>query len=174
MKGMLLKAEVELALLNERPTNPNLVAEKFREEELLVFAAPGHPLSRKKELSLAEFNQAPLVATGGKGSSSERILKLFARRGLRAQVAIRCGTPEAVKAIVRKGIGVGILFADMVAPEIRDKIFKALKFPGLKLIGHSYIVYYKNRPPSSHTLEFLALLREKRNKKTHSITVKKS
>jgi DNA-binding transcriptional LysR family regulator len=167
VKGMLLNSEVELALLNERPTNSNLAAEKFREENLLVFAAPGHPLSRKKELTLSHFNQVDLVATGGKGrlSTTEKILKLFVHQGVRAHVAIRCGTPEAVKAIVRKRIGVGILFADTVMPEIKEKIFKALKFPGLKLTGHSYIIYYKDRPLSSPAREFLVLLRQKSKKK---------
>jgi len=36
----------------------------FRKEKLVVFAAPSHPLARKKQLSFSDLRQAPLVTTG--------------------------------------------------------------------------------------------------------------
>jgi LysR family transcriptional regulator, transcriptional activator of the cysJI operon len=166
VKSMLLNSEVEIALLNQSAGNPNLAAEAFREERLVMFAAPNHPLVKKKEVTLSDLNNVSFVTTGGKGrvSTTEKILKRVRHRGLRARVAIRCGTPEAVKAIVRKGIGVGILFRDTVIPEIRKKAFKPINFPGVRLIGRSYIVYYKNRPLSTNAREFLSLLRRKADK----------
>ena len=47
---MLLNSEVEIALLNQSLGNPNLAAEPFREEKLIMFAAPSHPLVRKADL----------------------------------------------------------------------------------------------------------------------------
>ncbi|HEV8344913.1 MAG TPA: LysR family transcriptional regulator [Candidatus Binatia bacterium] len=163
VKAMLLNSEVEVAVLNASPVNPNLASEPFREEKLVMFAAPNHPLVRKKVLSLSELNKAPFVSTGGKGraSTTEQILKRFVDQGLKAKVAVRCATPEAVKAIVKNGIGVGILYNDVVTPEIRRKVFKRLELPGLRLAGKSHIVYYKDRPLSPHAREFLALLRGK-------------
>ncbi len=166
MKAMLLKSEVEIGVLNEKPTNPQLVAETFREEKLVVFVAPNCPLAKKKELTLSDLNTVMLAATGGKGrlSTTEKILKKFAHQGLTAKVAIRCSTPEAVKAIVKKGIGAGILFEDTVMPDIRRKVFRQLTFPGLKLHTRNYIVYYRDRPLSSQAHEILSLLRERRGR----------
>lgn len=166
VKAMLLNSEVEIALLNENLDNPNLGGEPFRKEKLVMFAAPNHALARKKGLALSDLNQVTLVATGGKerATTTEKILKRLAPQGLRAKVAIRCATPEAVKAIVKKGIGVGILSKDTITPEINEKKFKLLKYPGLNLVRQSYIVYYKDRPLSSHAREFLTLLRRKAHK----------
>jgi DNA-binding transcriptional LysR family regulator len=166
IKEMLLKSEVEIALLNETPVNPNLVGEVFRKEQLVVFAAANHPLARKKQLRLSDLNAAPLVATGGKGrrSTTEKILNGLADQGFRAKIAIRCGTPESVKAIVKKQIGVGILFRDTVMPEIKKKLFKRLNCGGLKLVGQSYIVYYNNRLLTPGAREFLTLLRTRGDK----------
>jgi DNA-binding transcriptional LysR family regulator len=160
VKAMLLNSEVEIALLNEKPVNPQLAGDVFREEKLVVFAASSHPLARKRKLALSDLNNALLVATGGKGrlSTTEKILKSCADQGVRARVGIRCATPEAVKAIVKKRIGAGILFEDSVLPDIRKRVFRALKFPGLKMAGQSYVVYYKGRPLSAHAADFLALL----------------
>jgi hypothetical protein len=55
-------------------------------------------------------------------------------------------------------MGAGILFADSVMPDIRKKLFKFLRFPGLELLGQTFIVYYKDRPLSSHATDFMTLL----------------
>ncbi|MGH7834820.1 MAG: LysR family transcriptional regulator [Candidatus Binatia bacterium] len=164
VKAMLLNSEVEIAVLNEKPANPQLAGDMFREEKLVVFTAPNHPLARKKNLALSDFNSALLVATGGKGrlSTTEKMLKRSADQGVKARIGIRCATPEAVKAIVRKRIGAGILFEDSVMPDIRKKVFKVLRFPGLQMIGQSYVVYYKDRPLSAHAADFLDLLHERK------------
>ena len=58
VKTMLLNSTVEIALLNELPVNPVFVSEPFRKEKLVVFAAPNHPLARKKKLTLSDLRQA--------------------------------------------------------------------------------------------------------------------
>jgi DNA-binding transcriptional LysR family regulator len=163
VKTMLLNSEVEIAVLNEIPADSRLAAEKFREQKLVVFSAPNHPLARRNKLTLADLSNAVLVATGGKGrlSTTEKILKRSAAGVVNARIGIRCATPEAVKAIVRKRMGAGILFADSVMPEIRKKLFKLLRVAGLEMTGQSYIVYYKDRPLSSNANEFMALLQPK-------------
>ncbi|HWO41496.1 MAG TPA: LysR family transcriptional regulator substrate-binding protein, partial [Candidatus Eisenbacteria bacterium] len=137
-----------------------LVAEVFRKEKLIVFTAPNHPLSKKKRLTLSDLSNTVLIATGGKGrlSTTEKIIKQSAELGVKAKVGIRCATPEAVKAMVRKRIGAGILFQDSVMPDIRKKIFKILRFSRLQMVGQSYVVYYKDRPLSAHARDFLVLL----------------
>ena len=161
IRALMLRSEVEIAVLNENPSNPNLESEKFREEEFIVFAAPTHPLSRKGNLVLPDLNRVVVVATGGKGrlSTTDKILRASENHGEKVRIGIRCGTPEAVKAIVQKGTGIGILSADTVIPEIRRKIFKPLKFSGVKLVVQTYIVYCKDRPLSPLAREFLAMLR---------------
>jgi len=61
---MLLNSTVEIALLNELPVNPEFASEPFRKEKLVVFAAPNHPLAKKKRLTLSDLRQAALVTTG--------------------------------------------------------------------------------------------------------------
>jgi|SoiMethySBSTD1v2_1073268.scaffolds.fasta_scaffold176247_3 LysR family transcriptional regulator, transcriptional activator of the cysJI operon len=164
VKAMLLNSEVEIALLNEKPANPQLAGDFYRDEKLVVFAAPGHPLARKKHLTSMALNNALLVATGGKGrlSTTEKILKRSIGHGVKAKIGIRCATPEAVKAIVKTEIAAGILFEDSVLPEIRKNAFKLLRFSGLEMIGRSYVVYYKDRLLSPQAADFLKLLYDRK------------
>ena len=159
VKSMLLNSTVELALLNELPVNPEFVSEPFRKEKLVVFAAPNHPLAKKKRLSISDLRQTALVTTG-MASAVDKMLNHLVQ-GLGAKIAIQCGSPASVKIVVKNKIGLGILFQDMLIQEIRNKLFKVLEIPGLALTVQSYIVYYKDRPLSTSAKDFLALLRKR-------------
>ena len=160
VKSMLLNSTVEIALLNELPVNPEFASEPFRKEKLVVFAAPNHPLARKKKLTLSDLRQAALVTTG-MASAVDKMLNHLVQEGLGAKIAIQCGSPASVKIVVKNKIGLGILFQDMLIQEIRNKIFKVLEIPGLALTVQSYIVYYKDRPLSPPAKDFLALLHKR-------------
>lgn len=157
---MLLNSTVELALLNELPANPDFANEPFRKEKLVVFAAPNHPLARKKKLTLSDLRQAALVTTG-MASAVDKMLNHLVHEGLGAKIAIQCGSPASVKILVKNKIGLGILFQDMLIQEIRNNFFKVLEIPGLALTVQSYIVYYKDRALSPPAKDFLALLRKR-------------
>ena len=160
VKTMLLNSTVELALLNELPANPDFASEPFRKEKLVVFAAPSHPLARKKQLTLSDLRQAALVTTG-MASAVDKMLNHLVHEGLGGKIAIQCGSPASVKIVVKNKIGLGILFQDMLIQEIKNKLFKVLEIPGLALTVQSYIVYYKDRPLSPSAQDFLALLRQR-------------
>ncbi len=158
-KSLLLTSAVEIAVINESPSDPNLVSELFRKEQLVLFIAPTHPLGKKKHLNISDFNVATLI-TPGRASTVDKFLKHLVHQGISAKVSIRCGTPESVKTMVKKGAGVGILFKDLVIPEIRKRIFKRIEIPRLKLTVQSYIVYHRDQPLARSAREFLVLLRE--------------
>jgi molybdate transport repressor ModE-like protein len=160
VKSMVLSSAVEIGLINESPPNPNIASEPFRKERLVVFGAPSHALAKKKRLNLSDLNNATLVTTG-RASTVDKVFKRLVREGLKARIAIHCGTPESVKTIVKKRIGLGIMFQDLIVPELRRKIFKTIEVPGLTLAVQSYIVYYRDRPLSITAREFLTLLRSK-------------
>jgi DNA-binding transcriptional LysR family regulator len=136
----------------------------FTKEKLVFFVAPSHPLAKKRVLMMSDLNKVRLVATGGRGrlSAIEKVLKNL-DEGMQAKAAIRCATPEAVKTMVKKGVGVGILYGGSVMQEIRRRMFTRISIPGQSLAIQTYLVYYKDRPFSEHAREFLTVLRKKRD-----------
>ena len=68
---------------------------------------------------------------------------------------------EAVKAAVRMGMGIGILYKSAVARRLANGNLKMVHVPELKALGiKSYIVYDRRRPLSPIAEEFLELLRQ--------------
>ena len=115
-------------------------------------------MAKKKKLDFEDLVQNFLVIREGRGATY-KMLEQLTHRGLALNVILRCVSPDAVKAAVRRKMGLGILFYNLIEEDIKRKDLKSLKFPGLpKVVGHSYIVHSKNKPLSCIANDFLTLL----------------
>jgi DNA-binding transcriptional LysR family regulator len=153
------QAEVDIAILHDPSQSADFFMEHCSVDHLSFFAHPTHLLAKKKKLELDDLAHTPLIVRDGM-DATDKMLKEIKSRGLTVNVALRCASPDAVKAAVRRKMGVGILFYNLIEEDIKREDFKTLKFPGLpKLVGNSYIVYSKNKPLSSAGNDFLTLLR---------------
>lgn len=153
--------EVDIAMIQSPSESclADLFTEHFAIDTLAFFVHPAHPLTRKQKITVQDLAETPLIVREGPGTT-DKLLTLLQSRDLKLNVALRCASPDAVKAAVRTKMGVGILFHNLIDGDIRRKYFKILKFSGLpKLVGNSYIVYNKNKPLSYAASEFLNLLR---------------
>jgi DNA-binding transcriptional LysR family regulator len=153
----LLNAELEIALITNPSHRAEFVYEPYEEMELVPFCLPTNPLTRKK-LSLKELFECPLVLKGG-----GRTEKVFMNLGYRMNIALRCESSSAVKAAVRLGMGVGILYRNSVASRVAQGNLKLLNVPELKQMEtKSFIVCDRRRPLAPMVQEFLKILHEKR------------
>ena len=158
--------DLDIALFQNPPRTLEFHMEAFAVDTLMFFADPEHPLTKKKGLELSDLAETPLVVRDGRGKgTSYKMLKQLKARGLKKlNVALRCGTPNAVKAAVKNKMGIGILFSDMLQEELARKEFKVLKFSGVpELLGHSYILFNKKKPLSPAANHFLTLLRSRKS-----------
>jgi DNA-binding transcriptional LysR family regulator len=118
---------------------------------------------------LSNLNGTSLVAPA-KSSTADKFMKELVHEGFRIKISMHCGTQDSVKTIVKRGVGVGILFKDFVMPECRKKVFKLINIQGLNLSLQSHIVYRKDRPLSQAAHEFLTLLRAKSQKRRDALS----
>jgi DNA-binding transcriptional LysR family regulator len=120
-------------------------------------------------LETSEFGDIHLIIRNRpKGQSrTEAQLHDFTKRGTRFKNVMCCHSAESVKAAVRQGKGVGILFEDTVRREIDQGEFVAIQFAGLNVTRQTYIAYSKKRPLSPLARQFLSLLRASATKKTY-------
>jgi DNA-binding transcriptional LysR family regulator len=171
IEKLLRDSQVEIAIIQSPSESADFRMEYFAVDNLMFFAHPTHPVAKKKRLALADLSQTPLIVIDGK-DTSETMLKHLRCRGVIPNVALRCVSPEAAKAAVRKKMGVGILFYNLIEEEVKRKDLKILKFPDLpKLVGDSYIVYGKNKALSSAGNDFLTVLRSMKARQKNPVSV---
>jgi DNA-binding transcriptional LysR family regulator len=166
---MVLNGEVDIAAVSNPPQSPDLVTEPFRQEKLLAFSSPNHPLAKRGSLAISDLARIPLVIRGeseGDMTATEEILREIQNQGVEIKIAMRCDSYEAVKAAVRHHMGVGLLFEGLVMHDAKRGDFKILKIKGLNLVGQSFIIYHKEKPLSQNARDFLELLRKRRPKRS--------
>jgi len=174
IQKLVRESEVDIAIIQSPSESADFNLEHFAVDNLTFFAHPMHPLAKKQKLDLEDLAETPLILRDGRGAS-QKMLKQLECRGLTLNVTLRCVSPDAVKAAVRRKMGVGILFYNQIEQDVKRKELKTLKFSGLpKLVGNSYIVYSKSKPLSSIADEFLSLLRSMKTRLKDPVNMSES
>jgi DNA-binding transcriptional LysR family regulator len=134
----------------------------------VAFAAKSDPITRKRELSLADLENIPIIvrSNGVFESATQSLLRTLKQSVQKLNIAMCCESPEAIKNAVSQKLGIGFLYYDAVKAAIERGSFKMLRIRGLEIEGRTYIVYHKERPLSPNAEEFLKLLRNWRDQQT--------
>jgi len=166
IEKMILKGELEIALVNNPPSYRQLTGEVFRPESLIAFVSSDHPLAKKRRLTKQDMKDAGFITRQPPGPKGRVVTLVQALRkmGFSMDVVMQCDSPDSVKGAVRRKMGVGILYKDVLENNIRNGEFVALKLPLDGFALKSYLIYHKMRPLSPYAQEFRQLLKEQRDK----------
>jgi LysR family transcriptional regulator, transcriptional activator of the cysJI operon len=111
--------EVDLALLTLPVVAPDLDVRPVLREEMVVVAAPGHPLTRGRSVEPASLGKFPLILYES-GSNTRRVLdQFFAEEAVHMNVAMETENVEIIKAMVAIGLGVTIVPFEAIARDVR-------------------------------------------------------
>jgi DNA-binding transcriptional LysR family regulator len=169
VERLVLDSEIELGVVMNLSNPTDLRRERFRQEKLVPFVCTRHPLAKKKNLTLGEFAQTPLIVKKKRGAKTSQVLKQIQDHGFKADVLMECESAEAVKLAVLKGLGVGILYQDHISSEIRNDELKILTVKDLKEIeARSFLISRKDAPLSSYAQDFRKLLLKHCNESSSS------
>lgn len=157
----LIASELEIALITNPSHRDEILYEPYEEMEMVAFCLPSNPIARKK-LTLKELIECPLVLR-----RSGRTDRMFMNLAQKVNIALRCELSSTVKAAVRMGMGVGILYRNAVASRVAKGNLRIINVPELKELGiKSFIAYDKRKPLTLIAQEFFQLLLEKRNSRS--------
>jgi DNA-binding transcriptional LysR family regulator len=113
--GALVKSgAAELGIGHAGLAEPELAETALFEDELVAVLPPGHPLAARASLTLAELAATPLVLTDPESSLRALAEAAFAAAGLAPRPAYEATYMSTAVALVRAGLGVGLLPATAV------------------------------------------------------------
>ena len=149
----LLEGNLDLAVLGWRPGSPHLLAHPYREEKVVAFAAPTHPLAKKRSVALELLGAEPLIVQEKGNVLRDMVETKFTEKGIpfrpALEVNVQVGGRDAVKQVVADKLGIGFLSKCHISQEVRAGRLKALKVPQLNLKRMMYITIHKKREDSS-------------------------
>ena len=151
---LLLAYEIDFALASQPIQDPRLEVRELFAEELLLALPPGHPLTRKRTVCVADLEKDRFIVMKEGHCLGDQVLQFCTRRDLRANISFRSTQLETIQSLVRAGLGVSFVPA-MATQSKRDDLpeYRSLQNPRpqRKIVA----VWPRQRPPARAATEFL-------------------
>jgi LysR family cys regulon transcriptional activator len=129
---MVLRDQADIAVATEAIADyPDLTSLPCFQWFHVAVVTHDHPLADKKDISLDDLAQYPLITYGSAFAGRTKIDKAFARRELKPDIVLEAIDSDVIKTYVEMGLGVGIM-SDMAYNAERDKMLRALP------VGHLF------------------------------------
>lgn len=152
--------ELDLGLIEGEIRQPDLESLPWREDELRVFCAPGHPLAQKKELDDHDLLEATWILREP-GSGTRQTFDR-AMHGLvpQLQILLELQHTEAIKRAVEAGLGIGCLSRVTLQDAFSRGSLVALDVPHRDFHRRFDLILHRQKYRSAGIERWLALCQE--------------
>jgi len=139
---------VDAGLLTLPVEESDLVTVPVMREELLLVTTPTHPLARRRKVTPKDLAHLPFILFE-MGSATRKVIDtFFAGEGVEPTIVMDTENVEIIKAMVKTGLGVGIVPYQAVAREVKAGQLFCARIEGYELVRQTGWVYARaNRVP---------------------------
>jgi DNA-binding transcriptional LysR family regulator len=138
---MLGRGEIELAIMGSPPQAPASEYDELGDHPYVVIAPPGHALAGRKTVAAEDLLRETFLCRED-GSGSRILMTRYLDRigeGLPYR-AIEMGTNETIKQAVMAGLGVAIISAHTIVPELAAGRLATLALEGMPIHRKWYLI----------------------------------
>lgn len=152
---------LDMGLIEGELQHPDLNIDHWRHDELVVFAAPGHPLSAKEALSDADLISLPWIVREHGSGTRQAFERAMYGILTNLQIAMELQHTEAIKRAVEAGLGVGCLSRVCLTEAFKRGSLVPLAVPGRDFRRSWYLITHREKYHSATLKAWLALCRER-------------
>jgi LysR family hydrogen peroxide-inducible transcriptional activator len=146
--------EIDFALASRPIQDQRMEVKDLFTEELRLALPPGHRLTRKRTVRLADLEKEPFIVMKEGHCLGDQVLSFCDRRDLKPTINFRSAQLETIQALVRSGVGISLVPA-MAARGERKDLPAYRSFPPPKPERKIVAVWPKQRPLGRAANEFL-------------------
>jgi DNA-binding transcriptional LysR family regulator len=154
-----LADRADLGLVSYPESSRELAVVPWREEQMVVAAAPGHPLAGRAALRPEDLSACDFVAFDRDLPIRQEIDRFLRERGVEVRIAMQFDNIPMVKEAVALGAAVSILPERMLVPDIAQGRLRAIPLEA-DLVRPVGIVYRRKKKFQRAAKAFLELLQE--------------
>jgi LysR family transcriptional regulator, low CO2-responsive transcriptional regulator len=144
--GLLVKGEVELAIMGQPPAGVDVEAQAFAPHPTVIIAAPSHRLVGRKTLRIGDLAGESFISRED-GSGTRALLEdFFGSRSFTPRVAITSSSNETIKQAVIAGMGIAGISQHTIGIELGLGLLKVLPVEGLPLMRAWFIAHRRRMP----------------------------
>jgi DNA-binding transcriptional LysR family regulator len=139
---------VDAGLLTLPVEDADMMTVPVLREELLLVTTPTHPLARRRKIAPRDLAGTPFVLFEIGSATRKVIDNFFASEGIEPNIVMDTENVEIIKAMVKTGLGVGIVPYQAIAREVKAGQLFCARIEGHELVRETGWVYARaNRVP---------------------------
>jgi DNA-binding transcriptional LysR family regulator len=139
---------VDAGLLTLPVEETDLITVPALREELLLIASPTHQLAKRRKVQPRDLDGLPFVLFEVGSATRKVIDNFFASQNMEPTIVMDTENVEIIKAMVKTGLGVGIVPYQAVAREVKAGQLFCARIEGHELVRETGWVYARaNRVP---------------------------
>jgi DNA-binding transcriptional LysR family regulator len=136
----MVNLRVDLGLIEGICHSHQLTATRWRDDQLVTFCSPLHPLAQQHSVSLQQLEQQQWVLREI-GSGTREIFTMATQKKLKhLNVKLELGNSQAIKQAVKTGLGLGCLSKLAIASEVEHGELVALTTPELIITRELFLL----------------------------------
>jgi DNA-binding transcriptional LysR family regulator len=147
--------DVDIGFIEGRQRHPDLIVRRWLSDELVIVAAPGHPLAGKRAAT-ADLAAAGWVLREPGSGTREATDRWLQGRVRPLRIELELGSSEAVKRVVAAGVGIGCLSRKAVAEALGGGWLVEVRTRLPREARALSIVVHRERRPSRMARAFIA------------------
>ncbi|MBU5437910.1 LysR family transcriptional regulator [Tissierella sp. MSJ-40] len=141
----LLRSELDIALVEGKITNSNLICIPAVDDYLVLVCSKDHIFSKRKEVSLDDLADMDFVMRE-KGSGTRKLFEDYMLdNGVNIRTRWETNCPGTMKSAVIEHQCLGVLSVRLVEEEIKNGIMHVIRNPEFKWERNFSIVYHKDK-----------------------------
>jgi len=150
---------LDIGVISYLPEERELEATEFYRDSLVLIVWPGHRVSKRREVDIADLGQETFVAHIVESPYRQRVVQLFARHRVPLRMEMELPTIESIKRFVEMKRGVAIVPQMCVEHEVAAGDLRQLRIRQMRVIRRLYLVYRRDRPLTAAAREMVETIR---------------
>jgi DNA-binding transcriptional LysR family regulator len=153
------KYELDLGLIEGSCRHPDVVAQPWVADELVVFAQPNHPLVDLPHVSIDRLMQEPWILREPGSGTREVLAQALEHQRAEPNIRLELEHTEAIKRAVESGLGIGCISRLALREAFRRGSLAPIATPQLDLTRRFQFLWHKDKYQTAALREFLTTCR---------------
>ena len=154
-----LDREVHVGFVKDEPTFHELQWVDVHADEMILVAAPGHPLTRRTETQIRDLGKEQFVLHHLCATTEQKILRLFEQHHTRCRIVAEVWSFENIKNFVQAEVGLAIVPKITVRDELRAGSLARINVPELNIPRRTLMIYREQGYLSEPARELIKIVR---------------
>ncbi|MDT8717595.1 LysR family transcriptional regulator [Clostridium sp. 19966] len=155
IENMILKDEIDLALVEGNIHNKDIVVKPFMEDELILVCSKAHVFSSRKSIKLEELEDEAFILREKGSGTRELFESVLTANNITFNKVWECNNTEAIKNAVERDLGISVISKRFVEKEIGEGILHSINIKSVNFKRNFKIVYHKNKFISNSMDKFI-------------------